>query len=75
MSNSPVNIPHTICPACLPIRAALALLLLILRSPPKSPLVKSEYRDPVGGEERVDVGVSPDVLCESVDEDNDGFRG
>lgn len=71
--DGPRNVGHLVLPTGLPIGASLAFVCFVLGGEAKATLVKGKDGDAALGDERVKVGVPADMLCEAVDEDDDGL--
>jgi hypothetical protein len=73
MAKRPLNIPHLVLPPGLSVQAILTFLLLIQCGPAKSSLVKGEDRDAFLRELGMNILISVDMFCESMDEDQGCF--
>ena len=69
-----LDVAELVVPARLPIRALLALVLLVQRRAPEAALVVRDDRDALGGVHAVRPLVPRDVLGEAVHEEQDCLR-
>jgi len=76
MGQCPVDVAHLVVPACLTIRAILALAsFFILGSETEATLVKSEDSNAVFRQSRVEMAVAVNMFGKAMDEDESSLEG
>lgn len=73
--DGPMDVFHLVDPTCFSPRAGLAFVPLSVKSgQSEAPLVNGKHRDALLSQQRMEVGVAPDVLCEAMNIDDRCLR-